>query len=125
MVIKGGTLLIPSGPSHDPDRRHLFVICTAPDASGKTVIVSMATWTNSLCDDTCLLEAHEHQWLRHRSYVLYRDARIEDANHLAEGLRRKLFVAREAMNAQALLKVVNGLCRSPHTPRKVKRHLGC
>lgn len=81
------------------------------------------TWTNSLCDNTCLVEAFEHEWLRHRSYVLYRKSRIEAAADLIiNGERRGLFERRGAMNPQTFLRIRNGIARSPHTPMKIKRY---
>lgn len=29
------------------------------------------------------------------------------------------------MNGQSFQKIVNGICRSKQTPKKVKKHLGC
>ena len=30
-IYRAGTLLVPSGPSHDPDRKHLHVVCNDTD----------------------------------------------------------------------------------------------
>jgi len=54
-VIKRGTILIPSGPSHDAGRKHLFVICSDACDEGKMVLVPISTWINNLCDGTCIL----------------------------------------------------------------------
>lgn len=125
MPAAAGTLLIPSGPAHNPGLRHLHVVCTDPDAEGKQVVVSITTWTNDLCDATCIMEAFMHPYLRHKSYVFYRKARIETSDVLEEGLEQNIFEAKEPMNGQAFLRIRNGICASPHTPRKVKRHMGC
>ena len=73
---KEGTVLIPSGPSHDPGRMHLHVVCTDPDNDGCQLIVSICTKINSLCDPSCTLQPHEHPFLTKESYVLYRNAEI-------------------------------------------------
>jgi hypothetical protein len=124
-IAKAGTLLIPSGPSHDPDRRHMFVVCNDTDAGGLNLIVPVTSWTNNLCDATCRLDAHEHGYLRHASYVLYRNARIEPAKALLDGLASKVFTPHDPVNGQVFLKVKNGVCRSPQTPRKIKVYFGC
>lgn len=124
-IAKAGTLLIPSGPSHDPDRRHMFVVCNDTDANGQNLIVPVTTWTNDVCDPTCRLDPHEHAFLRHASYVLYRNARIEPAQALQEGLANGLFSTHDPVNGQVFLKVKNGVCRSLQTPRKIKVYFGC
>jgi hypothetical protein len=125
LVARAGTLLIPSGPDNDPTRRHLHVVCTDPCENGYQVIVSITTWTNNLCDATCVVQAHEHEWLTHQSYVFYRKARIEAAETLDNGVRIGEFEPQGTMNAQTFLRVKNGLCQSLQTPRRVKKYLGC
>lgn len=125
MVAKAGTLLIPSGPANDPARRHLHVVCTDPCKNGNQVIVSITTWTNDLCDGTCIMQAHEHEWLTHQSYILYRKARIEAAATLENGVRLGIFEQQAPMNGQTFLRIKNGICRSIQTPRKVKLYCGC
>ena len=67
-IYRAGTLLIPSGPSHDPDLKHLHVVCNDTDDDGNNLIVPVASWTNDLCDDTCILLPHEHDFVRHKSW---------------------------------------------------------
>jgi hypothetical protein len=124
-VHEKAALLVPSGPSHDPDRKHLHIVCCDPDGDGNVVIVGITTYTNDLCDQTCRLQAHEHPWLNHESYVLYRSAQIITAAALQGGINNGEIATRADMNAQVFLRVRNGLCNSPHTKRKVKRFMGC
>lgn len=124
-ITRAGTLLIPSGPSHDPDRQHLFVVCNDTDENGLNLIVPVTSWTNELCDATCRLDSHEHAFLKHASYVLYRKARVEAAKLLQDGLARGLLASHEPVNGQVFLKVRNGVCRSSQTPRKIKTYFGC
>jgi hypothetical protein len=122
---KKGTVLIPTGPSHDPNRLHLFVICTAPCQEGKQVIVSIASRVNNLCDQTCILQPHEHAFLTRESYVLYRNARIELQTKLIEGVNRGVFVPHQDVNGQTFLRILKGICSSPQTSRRVKKYAGC
>ncbi|WP_157785520.1 hypothetical protein [Sinorhizobium fredii] len=71
------------------------------------------------------MQAHEHEWLRHQSYVFYRKARIEAASTLDNGLQQGLFEQRGDVNGQTFLRIRNGICLSPQTPRKVKQYIGC
>jgi hypothetical protein len=118
-------MLIPSGPSHDPDRMHLHVVCSDPDADGNQLIVSVCTKINNLCDGTCLLQKHEHSFLKAESYVFYRKAEIVARTALENGVSANLFIPKDDMNGQTFLRVIKGICASPQTPRKIKRYFGC
>jgi hypothetical protein len=122
---KRGTILIPSGPSHDPDRLHLFIVCSDPCENAMVAVVPLATYTNDLCDQTCLVDAHEHAFVRHKSYVLYRNARTIGCDEVSRGIKAGTLKAHDDMNAQTFLKIRNGMCRSPSTPRKIKTYLNC
>jgi hypothetical protein len=74
---KRGTLLVLSGTHVDPDKHHLFVICTDECDNGNFLIAPLCTWTNSYCDPTCILQPHEHQFIKQKSYVLYRKCQLE------------------------------------------------
>lgn len=116
---------MPSGPSNEPDRKHLHIVCCDPNENGEVVIISIASYVNPLCDGTCILQANDHSWLKHKSYVLYRSAQIIEAAKLEAGIASGEILKRDSMNAQAFLRLRNGICKSPHTKRKVKRFMGC
>ena len=126
MFFAKGTLLVPSGPSYDPERKHLHIVCNDTDPKGFNLLVPIASWTKSLCDGTCILLPHEHPWLtRPKSYVFYRNADLFDAISLQRGIEKSLVIVREDCNAQVFLRIRNGVCKSPQTPRKIKRYFGC
>ena len=124
-VLKRGTLLIPSGTLHDLERKHLFVICTDACTNGNHLRVPIASWLNDLCDPTCQLTTGEHRFITHPSYVLYRKSRINPATALVTGVQEKILVPLEPMNGQTFLRIAKGVCRSPHTPRKIRVYASC
>jgi hypothetical protein len=124
-IAKRGTLLIVSGPRHDPDRKHLYVICNDPDSEGNVLIVSIASVTAATHDTTCILQPHEHDFLKRASYTYYAKAEIRSAAALLNGVKQQAIFVHSNMNAQAFLRLTNGICRSPYTPRKIKRYFGC
>jgi hypothetical protein len=125
VIAKRGTLLIVSGPQHDPDRKHLHVICNDPDPQGDVLIVSISSVTAAAHDKTCVLQSYEHDFLQRPSYVYYAKAQTVSAATLMNGVNQQIIVVHSNMNAQAFLRVTNGICRSPHTPRKIKKYFGC
>lgn len=122
---KKGTVLIPSGPSHDPDRLHLHVVCTEPDDGGMQLIVSISSLTNKFCDNACVLLAHEHAFLNRESYVFYRNARLVKKEALDNGVSSNLFKPHDSFNGQAFLKIMKGFCTSKQSPKKIKVYVGC
>ena len=119
-VVKRATLLIESGPANDPSRKHLFVCLT--DVSGpdkETLMVSVSTWRAGFdVDDTCHLFAGDHVFIKHKSFIDYRNARIVEADKLIKGERQGLFVAMDALESSVFARVCYGLEKSPFTAPK-------
>lgn len=117
---------MPSGTYRNPDKRHLHIVCTDPDDKGQIVLVPVSTWTNDLCDSTCILLEHEHPWLwKPKSYVYYRKADFFETVAIERRLASGDLKEQARCNDQVFLRVLNGLCNSPHTPKKIKRAIGC
>jgi len=122
---KSGTLLIPSGTYHAPDKKHLFIICTDECADGKFALVPISTWANDICDASCRIAPGEHAFIVRESYALYRKARIESRNTLENGIKNTIFSVRDDVSTDLLSRVRNGICASAQTPRKIKSYFGC
>lgn len=125
--VKRATLLIPSGPVHDPDRKHFFILLTdpipKPDAGAQQVLlVGIATRNpNFQHDQTCILYPGDHPFLNRESYVNYRLARIEEAGKLVAGVKNGLFVPQGTIDTAIFARVCQGLLNSRHTTPKVLR----
>jgi hypothetical protein len=124
---KRATLLIPSGPANNPDRKHLFVLLTdpieAPNFNGKQVLLAnIASVPNRLpYDSTCILQPGEHRFIKHESYVYYAKARIEAANALLRGVKSGQLIAHEIMGQAIVQRICDGLQQSPHTTPRIQR----
>ena len=78
-VIRRATVLIPSGPVHDPDRMHLFVCMTNPigfEQSTLWVPVNSVR-AGAFVDPACLIDVGDHPFIRAESFIHYQFARIE------------------------------------------------
>ena len=119
-VVKRATLLIASGPANDPSRKHLFVCLT--DSFGptkETLMVSVATHRAGLPgDDACHLYAGDHPFVKHKSFVDYRNARVVEAGTLVKGERQGLFVAMDPLESSVFARVCYGLEQSLFTAPK-------
>ena len=124
-VAKRGTLLIVSGPRQDPLRKHLHVVCSDPDDDGRTVIVAICSLTEPHHDQTCVLAKGDHEFIVQESYVFYAKAKITTVKALEAGIEQKVMEQYEDLRLHSFLKVAAGICRSPHTPRGVKKFMNC
>jgi len=113
-----GTLLIPSGTSHDPDRKHLFVICALNNSDA--LLATISKWTNDICDSACILEAGEHPFIVAKSYVLYRKCRIEKCQALEKGVTTVVLIPREPFVDEPFKRICAGILTSTQIPWKIK-----
>lgn len=115
------TVLIPSGPIGDEDRKHLFIILTSPNADKLVLRVNITTvYEGVFYDPACVLHAGDHEFIVKKSWVKYSAATIQDANDLIQGVKSGVLVPREAMREGVFALVCNGLAASRFTPPAVK-----
>lgn len=120
----GATLLMPSGNEGD----HLFIALNDPcqfEGYGSNPCVLLVNLSSVRAgvpyDATCVLGAGEHEFVRHPSFVFYRNARIETVNHVLRLVEQGRFKPQVAMPAEVLQRIKSGLFASPHTKREFKR----
>jgi hypothetical protein len=123
-AVAGATLLIPSGPHSE---NHLYVVLNDPKpfpgygASPCVVLVNVSTVREGAeCDDTCILEPGCHRFIRQKSFVVYRAARIEPESRVAKLVKQGFFRPHEAVDAELLGRIKSGIASSPFTKREFK-----
>ena len=120
----GETVLIPSGNSSD--HLHLFVIVTNPKRildgglRDHVLLVPFCTVYNDLYKDTaCILDAGEHPFINHESYVDYAFARTYPVFELEHNIRNGFFQAHRPVSNAVLVKIQNGL----QTTKRIKKYI--
>lgn len=117
------TLLVPSGPSHDPDRKHLFIVLTKPDIARDVLIVGIASIPQQANHDkACELTKGEHAFLRHPSYVRFRGAHIVAAQALIDSVKAGVMVVREPVSDATMERIINGLQKSLFVSPKIRQY---
>ena len=118
--IPGGTLIIPSGP----EGKHLFIILNKPkDFAGhrnSSVLVNVSSIRKAPHDDTCILEPGSHPFIKQRSYIAYRHARVDREERLIQKVNASLFRPHDPLDDELLKRVQIGLYKSPQTRRFLK-----
>ena len=121
------TILIPSGPAFDPDRYHLFIVINDPvphSGEGEVLLVSLSTVKMlSYYDQTCLLSAGCHEFIKQDSFIDYGKARIETAQKLMDGVSQGKLIPKQPMDDEPFQRVYAGLFSSPHIKKKIKQFL--
>lgn len=122
---KGATLLIPSGPAHDPDRMHMHVVLTDPiEATGDVLIVCMCSIpASNLYDSSCTLFPGEHPFIQKNSYIDYGRCHIVSAARLQQKVVDKEYVAKGDLASKRFDDVMVGFADSPHVAPKFRRFM--
>jgi len=125
--VRRATLLIPSGPAHDHDRKHLFIVLTDPvinpeNQLSSVLLTSLSTFNPSLPHDaTCILHPGDHPFITRNSFISYSTSRILEEAKLINGVTSGVFVARELMDTGIVERICAGLSVSQQTPVKINR----
>lgn len=124
-AIRRATLLIPSGPTHDPERKHLHIVLNDPHGeSGEVLIVSVTSIPlSNLYDPSCSLNPGEHPFIVRDSYVSYRFTRKVQAQALEDQVKQGEFIAKPLMDEKIFKYVIEGFFDSPHVTPKLRRFL--
>lgn len=117
------TLLVPSGPLHDPDRKHLFILLSDPVTEEEVVLmVSISSVKpNRWHDDACMISPGEHPFIVKESFVDYSSCRIEPGEKLLNGVYKGFFVPRDPMPQSVFERICCGVMVSRRTPKDMKR----
>tara|TARA_R110002096_G_scaffold207309_1_gene393670 strand:- start:2915 stop:3322 length:408 start_codon:yes stop_codon:yes gene_type:complete len=117
------TILVPSGPIDDPERKHLFILLSDPVNDEQLVLmVSISSVKpNRWNDDACLLYKGDHPFIIKDSFVDYSSARIEPESKLINGVDQGYFVPREPVSQEIFERICAGVMASRRTPKDIKR----
>jgi len=121
-VVKRATVLIPSGPTNDPNRKHLFIFLTNPIGNEReTLLVPIASVRpGQPHDSTCLLYGGDHPFIRGDSYVNYLNSRIDSAGKIENAVKKGLFVPHAPIDGAIFARVCKGIEESRFVAEKVR-----
>lgn len=104
-----GTILIPSGPSHDPDRKHLFIVLTDPSPTAADVLMVNVSSLRPGHDPACQLYAGDHPFIKRDSFIEYALARIELAQAIENGVTKRALIPHADLDGAIFARVCHGL----------------
>lgn len=72
-------------------------------------------------DSACIIEAGEHPFIQHQSYVFYEKIQIIDHEHVCTCVRTGVYRPAQKVSVELLERIVTGIQASSFTPRKFKK----
>jgi hypothetical protein len=123
VAARRATLLVPSGPAHDPGRKHFHIVLTDPiAATGEVLMVGVTSIPPSgLYDGSCTLFPGEHPFIVKDCFVAYKFSRVVSAALLESKVANGEFVAKPPLDPKRFADVIEGLKASPHITPKIRR----
>lgn len=123
VAARRATLLVPSGPLGDEERKHLHIVLTDPlSSTNEVLVVSVCSIPlSNLYDPSCTLFPREHEFVVRDSYVAYRFCKIVSAAHLEAKVADGTFIAKALLDERRFADVLVGLRESPQVAPKMRR----
>lgn len=112
VAVRRATLTIPgTGPPHDRDRSHLFVILTDPCSKGFCLLVPICS-AREKYDATCLLKKGDHSFVADKSFVDYSLMNTFVAKVLEDQVAKAILRPYEMLDEKIFARVCDGIGKS-------------
>lgn len=121
---KRNTILSVAGKTN-----HLHIICTEPFFNKETGEMSVLAVNISSVregapyDDTCILHAGDHPFVKHDSYVRYRDAVAMRVSRIRFAIETQEISVLDRLDDDIFSQVIEGFQKSEQTKTKIKKML--
>jgi hypothetical protein len=100
---------------------HLFVIILDYEEHTKnTIVVYVQSLRSPKADKTTVLHLGDHEFIKHDSYINYRQAQIVSAIDLEQMILEGKAVPMAPMEGGTFQKICDGILKSPFTPMDVR-----
>jgi hypothetical protein len=109
--IQAGDAFFAPWPEPDAVTHLFFVISDSAQDRDRLVVVPLMTW-DQYKDNTCTIEKGEHDFVRHRSYIDYRCAKMVAADFVEKQIKTRAFRKHSPASATLLAKIREGAAKS-------------
>lgn len=105
------------------EKPHLFTILNDPCTDKLCLIVMISTiYANKKHDAACILDAGDHPFIGHPSYLVYRLADTIRAHQISDLIGRKYYVAKEDFEPAVFKRITDGLFASDNTKGRILKY---
>lgn len=110
------------------DRRindHLHVVISDPRIDPAQVVIVSVTSYDKFSheiykDGSCVLDSHDHPWIRHRTCISYRDGRVVPESVLDAAVANGSLVMEEPVSSDVLARILEGAEQTEELPNKCR-----
>ena len=124
MILQGQSFLIPSGPG---DKKHQHFVVVEPrvlPGHGRRSHVLLAGVTTIYegvhYDSACVLEPGDHPFIKHHSYIDYRNVRIVAVTHVETMRDKGVWIENDSCSRTLIERIFAGIFVSKHVKRFVQ-----
>jgi hypothetical protein len=125
-MAKGQAFLSEEEQTSKGPTKHLNVIITEPTEDQLYLVVPIATYREDANgrpgpgqDNSCILKAGCHPFIKHKSYVRYKNARRMSAFEILVGIQKELLVKKEDMDPIIVQDMQRGAEESLFLPKEL------
>jgi hypothetical protein len=122
-MAKGTAFLSEEEPASKGPKRHLNVIITEPTEDMNYLVVPVTTYHEDSKgrpipgqDESCILKAGCHPFIKHKSFVQYRNAKRMSAPEIVIGIHKGLLIRKEDMDPAVVQDMQRGAEESRWLP---------
>lgn len=130
MIGRKITVLLPTFRGNSDELKHLFFILTDPCEDKETkrpemlLLVNCSTvYPEKPFDNACVLDVGEHPFIKHKSYIYYKETRIESLIDIEQGIEQNRFIRREIINDALYERILKGAFSSKQIERRYLRFI--
>jgi hypothetical protein len=100
---------------------HLWIVATLPASDGSVAMVTFTTWRSPNDDESCIVLPGEHRFVRHKTIVAYKHARVFPPDAQARLLSvPEMCRAHDPVTPKLLDRIQRGALTSDFTPGAVQ-----
>lgn len=107
-------------PLPENGKRHLRVIITNSNEQNEFLSVPIDTLRSRAQDTSCVIEAGEHSFIKNRSFVNYRYARVLSFAQVFNGFQKGLLIRKEDISEELLERIQDGARTTKHLANELK-----
>lgn len=119
-MIAAGHTFLSSNPAYDT--KHLYIIIVIVTNCNEAIIVNVTTKKENK-DDTCILRADDHDFIKHDSVINYGDTIKTTINKIEQAIDLKIFIPQNPVSDDLLKKILEGALNSPDLPPKFLKYI--
>jgi hypothetical protein len=101
---------------------HLWFVVSLPQENPEVVIVNLTTHSQSK-DQSCILDVGDHPWIKHKSCISYRDAKLVSEEKLDFLVRQGHLSPQAAIADAVITKILIGAEITDEMPMKCQKVL--